>query len=195
MDPFISVDDLNAVTGTTVDGGSLIVAIALDAACESVRSYMGQTINYVAGDVAELDGNGQKKIRLPQRPVRALTSVVLDDVTLEADDFHLHGAIIRLKNGGVFTEGFGNVVVTYDHGYNVLEPDPNVPADIRLVALLSARRVYAAVGVTDVGEKQSETMGSYSYTNATTAAIVSTAAELLPAETDVLDRYTVRKVP
>jgi hypothetical protein len=195
VEPFISTDDLNAVLGQTVTPTDLIVSIALDSACESVRSYLGQTINLVTGDVTELDGNGRLAIRLPQRPVRALTSVFVDDMEVVADDYSLRGALLRRKDGGGFTVGFGNVIVTYDHGYDIVElpSDFAVPADIRLVALLAARRVYTTVG-TAAGAIQSETMGSYSYTLSTTV-IASTAAELLKPETDVLDRYRIGKIP
>lgn len=192
MDPFISTDDLNAITGLTVDTGSLIVAIALDSACESVRSYLDQTINFVAADTLELDGNNQVTIRLPQRPVRAINSITVDDEVLEIDDWNLKGARLRRIDGGVWTLGIANVVVNYDHGYDITElpSDVPVPADIRLVALLAARRVYTAVGTQSGGAVQSETMGSYSY-QLSNSVVVSTAAELLPAEKDVLDRYRI----
>ena len=71
-----------------------------------------------------------------------------------------------------------------------------VPADIRLVALISARRVYSAVGATDAaGTQASETMGSYSYTTGSTAQVASTAAQLLPAEQAAIHWYRVGLIP
>jgi hypothetical protein len=189
--PFVSAADLSALTGTTVNSTDLITKIALDSACTSVRSYLGQTIN-LATTTESIDGRDRLTVRLHERPVRSVTSVTVDGEVLATTAWNLRGALLRRTDGGSFTLGVANVVVNYSHGYNIDTSDPNgveVPADIRLVALLSARRVYTAVGTVS-GAIQSETMGSYAYT-LSTAVVVSTAAELLPAELAVLDRYRI----
>jgi hypothetical protein len=195
MRPFIGVDDLSAVLGTTATDLDLITAIALDSGCEAVRSYIGQMVNYVEDDVEEHDGKGTRTIRVEQRPIRDITSVEVDGVALDASVLSVRKSLIRRKDD-VFPRGLGNVVVTYSHGWDVI-PDNSagddllVPADLRLVALLSARRAYAAVGAND-GQEQSETIGQYSYSLSTTA---QSAAELMTAEERVLDRYKIRMTP
>jgi len=137
-------------------------------------------------------------VRLRQRPVRSVASVTVDGVALESTGWNLHGALLRRIDGGCFPLGVANVVVVYTHGYDIPPTvvDWPVPADIRLVALIAARRVYSAVGASDSGgTQQSETMGSYSYTSASTAQVASTAAQLLAPETAVLDRYRVGLIP
>lgn len=195
MRPFIGTDDLGALLGRSVSDSDLITAIALDSGCESVRSYVQQTINYVEDDIEEYDGRGTNKIRLTQRPVRALTSVEVDDKEQDLTNFSLRKSMLRWKTDW-FPVGYGNVVITYDHGYDIIPDDSAgddvlVPADLRLVALLAARRVYINVGAME-GVLQSESIGKYSYSKSITAAAAS-AAELLLPEMRVLDRYKIGK--
>ena len=201
LDPFISTTDLEALLGDPLpDPTALIVKIALDAACHRVRTYLGQDVNLVIGDVEVHSGSGRRKLRLRQRPVRSVTSVVIDDVVQDAALYSVRGAVISFRDADVWWYGNDNIEVTYSHGWDIDEtPDApfatveRVPADIRLVTLLMARRVYENVG-TDVnaGAVIRETIGDYSYElsdSATTA--VTSAVELLEAEMYVLDRYRI----
>jgi len=197
LPPFISTDDLAALIGAPVDGSDLITDIALDSACTSVRSYLQQEVNYRADATEELDGRGLVTLRLRERPIRSVASVTVDGVALETTGWNLRGNLLRRIDGGVFTLGIANVVVVYSHGWDVSDPITlPVPADIRMVALIAARRVYSAVGATDAaGTQQSETMGSYSYTSGSTAQVASTAAQLLDPEKEVLHWYRVGLIP
>lgn len=194
MRPFIGIEDLSAITGTTVSDQDLITAIALDSGCQAVRSYIEQTINYVADDVEEIDGNGRLKIRLTERPIRDLTSITVDGNELTTEMYNRHKSVLRRTDGVTWPMGFGNVVVTYSHGWDAIPDDSAgddvlVPADLRLVALLSAKRVYTSVGLVS-GEKTSETIGSYSYS---VSAVAESAAQLFDAEKRVLDHYRIGK--
>jgi hypothetical protein len=199
VEPFISTDDLAAILGVTVDPAALITKICLDAACTAVRTYIGQTINYVANDVELHDGRDRSLLRLRQRPVRSVVSIYEDGVLIPATSYVLRGAIVQRTDDDAFLLGAANVSVTYSHGWDV---DPTVamavPADLRLVALLSARRVHAAVGLSDTsttgGALTGETMGSYSY-SLSASAIAPLAAEFLDVEKEILERYVVRLVP
>jgi len=197
MRPFIGTDDLSAITGTTVTDQDLITAIALDAGCEAVRSYTGQMINYVEDDVEEHDGKGTRAVRLDERPIRDITSVEVDGVALDADVLSIRKSFVRRKDA-VFPVGLGNIVVTYSHGWDAIPDDSAgddilVPADLRLVALLSAKRVYLAVGDLD-GAVQSENIGGYSYTLSIND-MAKSSAELLDPEKNVLEHYRIGKIP
>lgn len=204
MQPFIGTVDLEAMLGINLDETDLLVAIALDSACQSVRSYMGQTVNLVIDDEVEIDGNGARTIRLRERPVRDITSVIVDDIELDPTTWNLKGAFLR-RIGDVWPVGISNIVVTYSHGWDVETTDSSgedleVPADIRLVALLSARRVWTAMGTTTtsggVSTSESETIGQYSHSETISdKAVVASAAALVGAEEDVLERYCVRLIP
>jgi hypothetical protein len=199
--PFISEEDLEALLGTSVPN-DLMLSIALDSACDIVRSYLGQRVNFVEDDEELVDGSGREGIRLRQRPVRVVTSVVEDDVALvENDDYILRRSILWRRSGdswsaGEWSQGRANIAVTYDHGYDITGTiDLAVPADIRLAALMSSRRILKAVSNTamPVGVKSGETIGDYSYELADlpedVASAVAAAGALLPAEENLLDRY------
>lgn len=199
MRPFIGTNDLAAILGHPVSDTDLITAIALDSGSEAVRSYIGQTINYVENDTEELDGRGRVKIRLKQRPVRNLVSVTLEGEVVDPTEYNRRGATLRRHNGVPWPFGFGNVTVVYSHGWDIIpDLDPSndflVPADLRLVALLSARRVYTTVGASAAGTIISESIGSYSYSIGGNS-VVQTAAELLPPEQATLERYRIGVMP
>jgi hypothetical protein len=196
--PFISIADLEALLGEDVIDTDLIVAIALDASCEVVRTYLGQTVNLVEDDTAILDGNGRDAIRLPERPVRAVAEVREDAVIVDPTTYIARRSLVIRNDGDTWTVGRGNIEVDYDHGWDIGDPFVmSVPADIRLVALSAARRIYVAVGALSLGAQaiQGETIGAYSYTLAavpeSVAEATATAGALLPLEQAVLDPYRV----
>ncbi len=194
--PFVSSDDLAGFMGVTVDPSALKTKIALDSACDAVRSYLDQDINFVSADVEYHSGHGYQhdRIRLRQRPVVAVTSIYVDTnwtTLVPTDVYHLRDSFIVILDMSWFATGNDNIKVTYDHGW-VCPPTSQsaaVPADIRLVALSAARRVYSGVGTADAAGFGGETIGDYSYTNPGGAA--TSVAELLMAEKDVLDRYRI----
>lgn len=209
LPPFISTDDLAALLGITLaDPNALIVKISLDSGCDAVRSYLGQDVNLVSNDIVYLDGPGYPwaTIRLKERPVRAVDSVSyaywsasgVQEQLLTANTYRCDtDGILELVDGTYWMNGIKNIKVQYDHGWDIVVTSGGiaVPADIRLVALSCARRVYTSLGeVDDAGAFRQETMGTYSYSTGGRAAATS-AAELLPAETAVLDRYRIGLVP
>jgi hypothetical protein len=197
--PFISEDDLEAAMGVP-PAATLITQIALDAACQAVRTYLGQDINLVENDVEIHSGSGRRKLRLRERPVRSISSVLVGTTQTVATAYSLVGDTITLLDSAWWESGDDNVSVTYTHGYDLSEaPDPDdtirVPADIRLVALSIARRVYTSVGtdLASAGGVISETMGDYSYTLASDA-VVKTAGALTETEKSALSPYRIELV-
>jgi hypothetical protein len=142
-------------------------------------------------------------MRLRQRPIRVLTSITVDgdlvDPTLYSVRYidHPRSAVITFTDTDVWWWGNDNILVTYNHGYDLVENVGalNVPADIRLVALLSARRVFEAVGTSGTeggGALTGETIGDYSYTLSDVgSAEATTASELTDGEKYILDRYRI----
>jgi hypothetical protein len=197
--PFISPDDLEAMMGEPfANPTDLMIAIALDASCQTIRTYLGQDINLVEDDVEIHSGSGRRKMRLRQRPVRAVTQIKVDGTVVPLTSISVRGAILTWKDLDWWTPGNDNIEVTYDHGWDVEEPtDMPVPADIRLVALLLSRRAFESSGAggAAAGAIVSETIGDYSYTlSEEAAASALSAAELLDAEKSVLDRYRIELV-
>lgn len=179
--PFISNDDLTDYLGMTliVDKAN----IALDAACDSVKKIVGQSLDFVADDVAVLDSEGGEVLLLPELPAYSITSLVGPGGIALTEGTHFHfdiemGAIQTSKQGSVFLKGRKNYTVTYSHGY-VSDPDvvglpPNVltwPSALRIVALQLAARIY------DQGIVSSESVGGVSMSYAAPEAIVLTDRE------------------
>ena len=149
--PFISRNDLSDYLGRdlTTDDGALI---AVDAACETVRTLTEQDFNSVT-ETIKLDGTGTDTILLPQVPVSAAGTVVVNGGTLDNNEYVAteRGHLIRIYSGtggtatwstwaqtptSYWPYGRENVEVTYTHGYS-----GTVPADVRMVALMIASRL------------------------------------------------------
>jgi len=198
QDPFISVADLEAGIGETIAlPNSLEVKISLDSACQAVRTYLNQTINLVEDDPEIHSGRYGKKIRLRQRPVREVTSVVVDGTVIDPANYSVRGHIITLIDGSLWWTGNDNVVITYSHGWDLSEAsDDNVPSDIRFVALSIAKRIWNDLGADAAsGAIVSETIGDYSYTLSEAAlATVTSASALSGGEQSALDPYRIELV-
>lgn len=200
-DPFISTDDLSAVTGGDDLTTDPTAAIVLDSACEIVRGYIDNIVNLTEETIV-LDGNGRGRLVLPQPPVRTVSDVLVDDDALTITDYELedHGILRRI--GSVWSRGIANIEITYTHGWDIAEPDDpeyadplfeRVPSDLRSVALALARRKFlagtaAAVGVGGVIE-ESIGAGDYRYKVSEGAIATATAETLLDDETYILQRY------
>lgn len=205
MDPFISAQDLSDYLSSDVSADPRTV-IVLDAACETVRGYLQQTINYVPDDVVHLDGTRTQALILPELPVQEVAAVSEYDTDGENQDDLLVNDDYIVGYGGVLWRvgcrwrwGKQNIVVTYSHGWDVTGllgsgsggGISGVPSDIRFVALSLATRMFYGAS-SKAGAMKSETIGKYSYTinDATTGSTSS----LLPAEQRVLDRWRMRGV-
>lgn len=188
--PFISTADLGALLGQDVTASDLAI-IAIDSACETIRGYLDNQINLVLGAEERLDGTGTDTLLLRQRPVRNVSTVVEDDEELAVDDDYFLGwAGILYRVGARWSRGRGNVVVTYDHGWNIVEASGSgdfvrVPSDIRRVALSLASRMFSGGGSS--GAVVSRSIGPEAYSEK--VDISAGAAALLPDERAILDRY------
>jgi hypothetical protein len=215
MEPFVSSADLDAFTGTQHNPDAPLTLLALESACDTIRRYIRQQVNYVENDIEYADGSGTRRLILREMPLRSIESVTMDDgeeLEAGADYIAYPQESLLVFPWGVWPIGVSNVTVVYSHGWDLtFSPQLDsgdiespgetaspgapllgeylpVPADLRLVALTLARRVLAGMGAAEGGIKQ-ETIGSYSYTLAT----ASNVGELLLSERAVLDRYRDRR--
>ncbi len=195
MAPLATKPDLAARLGRdfTSDEAARVDALLADSSA-LVRAYTGQDFAAVAAQTVTLRAQGGM-IRLPQRPVTAVDSVVAigingtPDVTLV--DWWWDGLdTIRLGAGNYVInlpevwwddeDGYpGTFSVTYRPGY------VDSPADV--VAVVCGMVLRTLTAPTAVGGVVSESIGPYSYR--LESAGVGTSVSMSEADRRVLDRY------
>ena len=198
MIPFITFDELAAALKTELSNNDLLLAsLAVNGACEAVRSYTGQTINLVEDDMVRMSGNGRQTLLLPEVPVVSISSIEVDGEP-DTDETHVDQAGGIIYRESPWPRGFFNIQIVYTHGWaptpdEVVEPDesggpiPLVPEDLRLIAIGAAVNIFQN---TDTAGLTQETLGSYS------RSISRESRQIIePDALRVLDRYKTRKVP
>lgn len=178
MAQFATVSDLASWLGTTIPNGDARATLLLQMASAAVQNRARQRLEFVAGDVVTLPGTYSDALVLPERPVTAVSAVVIDGVALASTAYAWTrlGRLWRV-DGGSWGSPKTAVAVTYSHGF------ATIPDDIRGVCLSAAARAYenpAAV--------QAESVASYSVTHGAEARGVA----LTGTERDVVDRYRRR---
>jgi hypothetical protein len=175
-DPFITLQDLTDYLGrdVTADDGAVI---ALDAACDIVRTVTERQFN--AGTTTfTLDGTGTDALLLPELPVTAAGTVLVDGTAIE-DGYALNsnGILFRGSAGAdprsVWPSGRQNITVTAEHGYSTVD----LPRDVKMVALQIASRLVVQ------GVAMEESVGSVSVKY----AVAST--DLTAGEKIILRKY------
>lgn len=186
MTDFITVTEVSDYLGRdllTDDAAPLAVSMA----CETVKTLTEQQFDQMTGGTAVLDGSGTDVVILPQRPVSAAGTVVVNGETLESDDYAVTEEGLLIRTGGTanwstwsscgpasyWPEGRRNVTVTYDYGYTGGTP----PADVRMVALMIASRLLVQ------GVAQSEQVGDVN------ARYAVASTDLTPGEKAILHKY------
>ena len=164
LTPFISRQDLTDYLGrdVTTDDGALI---AIDAACDMVRTITEQDFNVQTNGTAYLDGTGTDALLLPKLPVTDITSVTVGGTITSGtftggsaiNSWTLNGDGVLLRTRGAassswmagstpmtWPKGRQNVKVVYSNGYGTAV----LPRDVRMVALqIAARLVVQGVSV------------------------------------------------
>ena len=194
MAALATVEDLEARLGRDLTDAEQDRAQALlDDASAMIRAYTGQTFEQVTDDVVVLRVQGGI-VRLPQRPVTAVTSVIaiggagapdvtvidwvwdgIDQIRIGEGSF-----IINLPEIWWDDDGYpGTFRITYNHG------DETVPADV--IAVVCGMVLRALTAPTTMGGVTGETIGSYSYRLA--SADTGLSVTLGQTERTALARY------
>jgi hypothetical protein len=189
-----TTDDIKARLGRDLSEAEAARVDALLAdASAMVRAYTGQDFAVTDDDQITLRGQGGA-VRLPQRPVTAVASVVAiggdgaPDVTLV--DWIWDGVDqVRIGEGSYIInlpavwwddDGYpGTYRVTYSHGFE------DVPADV--VAVVCGMVMRTLTAPTMAGGVQSETIGPYSYR--LDAAGTGLSVMMSQGDRDALKRY------
>ena len=174
----ITGQDLATYLSQTYDSGDASLAQAVTLSCGLVTAYTGQLIESATYTHTLLIGT-DRTIRLPQRPVTAVTSVTIDGTLLTADtDWDWDGVSPSIALDGYTLDAEEwTAVVVYTAGY------ASVPADVKAATLSVAAAIYAgAPGVT------SESIDDYRVTYETSRG----AGGLNDYERAILKKYRVR---
>lgn len=191
MTAFITTSDLSDYLGrdVTSDAGG---TIAVNAACEIVRTLTEQDFDATTAGTARLDGTGTEALLLPQLPVTSISSVTIGGTITSGTvtggsaitDWMLRDDGVLLRTAGaavaesypeVWPAGRQNIAVIYSHGYGTA----SIPDDIRMVAISIANRLVTQGGA--ISEQVGQVNKRY--------AVSST--DLTNGERAILRRYKV----
>lgn len=195
VDPLASKADLVARLGRdlTCAEDARLAALLADASA-LVRAYTGQDFAFTQDDVVTVRAQAGM-IRLPKRPVVAVSSVVAVGGNGQPDvplvDWWWDGLDLVRVGAGEYVinlpeqwwddeDGYpGTFRVTYSHGWAEVPPD--------VVAVVCSMVLRTLTAPTTVGGITSETIGPYSYRLESPG--VGTAVSLTDAERKTLARY------
>ncbi len=187
--------ELASWRGVEYDETDVAATLALEAACDLVRGYCGQTFELEVDEDVILDGKGTRTLLLPQLPVHDVTYLANldeDGVPTSIENWYLGNAgVIWLRADATecFGIGHGNIAVTYTHGYDLDPAHPEgfdpLPADLKMCVLQIATLSLSNIGAS--GVVTGETIGSYQVTYADPGE--SGGSALPPELVEVLDRY------
>ncbi len=184
MASFATPADLAARLNTTFTAGQTTQAQALlDDATAWLQQEIGQLIT--AGTATYTTRVRHSPVHLPQQPVTAVTTVLLDGVATTDFDFvdqELHLAGTWGTGDIVDLWGYVDVTVTFSYGY------ATIPADLKAwCCVLASQAMQAAEGGTlGVPQVRSEQIDDYAIAYVTDGS----TAMSLPAE--VLERLRAR---
>jgi hypothetical protein len=81
-----------------------------------IRQHTGQTLSAVTGDAVIFGVSGRIVLTLPEKPVTAVTEVLVDDVAITDFVWTRSGDLYKLSWDTLWTFT-DHVQVTYDHGF------------------------------------------------------------------------------
>jgi hypothetical protein len=119
-----TVYDVEAILLREIDDGvSVIVQRLLELASARVRQYTRQFLSAVAADTVTLEGRWDSEIYLPEFPVTAISSIVLDGNTVDPSEYRFTSNGIVTRHGRWWGSPRSTVVAIYDHGYDPMPDD------------------------------------------------------------------------
>lgn len=188
---FATLDDYTDRFPDATDDELIAAQVALNAACAEIQRRTSQTFTVVEGDVITIDGTGTRILLLPELPIVAVNSVIIDkDLATEeiVTDFRVdadgrlylprRSTATPYRRCNHWPRGFANITIDYDHGYAA------VPADL---IDLAVRAAFA--GVAYQPGLAGETIGGYSYTRQAVVDVIDAAGK------GILGLAQVKRIP
>lgn len=151
-DPFASAQDLAQHLNVALPDDLARMQQLLSEASALIRRQAGQTLSPVAADVVTVEPVADNTLLLPERPVTAITSVVIGAVTVPSGNYRFdskRGYLVRVDLhwwDGWETPSAINPVYTvnYDHGF---VESSDTYANIKTICMKAAARAYAPTEV------------------------------------------------
>lgn len=140
MDPFATATELAGFMGLPDPADLTRYQQHIAAASAMIRRFCGQDLSLVTGDVVVLEAVDRDTLILPERPVVAISSLLVSGVAYT--NYRLNAKAGLIHNGSTSTTSEGTwwsagATVTYDHGY--VETDEEYQA-IKAICLGIASR-------------------------------------------------------
>ncbi len=188
MSSLVTVEDYESAIGTELDPVMVVrVDEALESASEAVRRHCAQTFDLVTDDEIVLDGTGTAALILPELPVVDISEVTITLTTgaTETPTYSLgrHGGILRRTGWRIWPPGYGNIAVTYTHGYTA------IPDDLKKVIIQLAGNMVR--NIDRDSSLQSKTVGPFSETYFQNAM----QGIDLGAYDNILELYVTKQIP
>jgi hypothetical protein len=152
-------------------------------ASQLIQEETRQTIALVTGDVLSRKGSFSSRIRLKERPVVSVASVVLDGVTMDPTSYYIDRDELVRRNwsSAIIDSSFGrpwagwgfpysDLVITYTHGFAV------VPGLVKQICMEMVVRVWANPGSV-IQESVAGVQTTYAPYSAPPRGLLLTAAE------------------
>ena len=118
-DPFATAGELAQLIGAEEPADLARMQMFLGLASAEIRAHTGQVLSPVSGDVVSLEPRFSQVVFLPERPVTAITQVLVDAVATTDYRFTAGGHLIRGSDPTVVSllDWSDGATVTYTHGY------------------------------------------------------------------------------
>lgn len=182
-DPFATAAELSQLIGQSEPTDLARVQMFIELASAEIRGYTDQVLSQVTDDVVVLEPTWSQTLFLPERPVTAVTLVVVDavpttDYRLVDENRIVRGSDPTVLSSLTWSEG---ATVTYTHGWaENTEPYKR----IKKICLEAASRAYT---MNESG--QSEVLGGISGATALESAGYAPEIFLTPSQRMRLDWF------
>ena len=161
MAAFVTVAEMEAALQRDLDEAA--ATEALDAACQMIRDYLGQQLDYVTNEVIRLHGTGRRTILLPELPVNAVDAVTVTDqgatTVLTVADWYVDS-----RSGTLFRVGTSGGPVAHGGRQRARSPTttatPSSRRRVSSVAVSLASRLYHDAALSHPGMR-SEQLGGH----------------------------------
>jgi len=173
-----TVDEMAQVCGPQDDAAA--AQVWLDQSTAILQALTGQQLLPVTDERVLLDSPGGNVLLLPEVPVTAVTSVKVEGVEYQPDEYEwsTDGMLRLVGTCATWPAGYQKVEVVNSHGY---EP---IPADLALAcASLACRLSRTSGGEAPTGAVTFEAVGAYQ--------VRYSEGGLSSIESAVIDRYRV----